>query len=438
MRLSEQRGGGAATGGRQRGGWLLLALLRTSMARARRSVLLPALLLAACGGDATGPELPGGATSQPRPGAGDVSVAATVRITFRRDVQLPSDTANAIWLERDGTRIAGLVTQPSARELVLTPIDVLDPAASYTVHIGTGLTDTQGVVPSSSFEFTTGGLPIPAANGQRLMAHIRALADDSMAGRAAGTAEELKAANYIRTEFGRYGLSAYADGQWLQTVPPTGFVGNSQNVIGVLRGEGSLRDEWVVIGAHYDHVGTKNGLIYNGADDNASGTAGVLELARLLAQYRSDDGFGADNRRSLMFIAFGAEERGLIGSYYYCNHPLVALANVSAMINLDMIGRLRADTLYVIGENTGLEWAGLLRRYDQTFNYVAMADAGTDYRCFKLAGRPVMSLFTGLHPDYHQPTDDPDLINVPGMTEVAQLALDLAVNTTVRPGSFTR
>jgi len=421
MTLPERCGGRRAQGGRGRSSWLLLALL-----------------LAACGGDATGPELPGGATSQPKPGADDVSVAATVRITFRRDVQLPGDTANAIWLEQGGTRIAVLVTQPSARQLVLTPTDILDPAASYTVHVGSGLTDTQGVVPSSSFEFTTGGRPIPQADGQRLIAQIRALADDSMAGRAAGTSDELKAANYIKSEFARYGLSAFSDGEWLQTVPPVGFVGNSQNVIGVLRGEGSLRDEWVVIGAHYDHVGVNNGLIYNGADDNASGTAGVLELARLLAQYRSDDGFGSDSRRSLMFITFGAEERGLIGSYWYCNHPLVPLTRVSAMINMDMIGRLRGDTLYVIGENTGLEWAGLLRRYDQTFNYVAMADAGTDYRCFKLAGRPVMSLFTGLHPDYHQPTDDPDLINVPGMTEVAQLALELAVNTAVRPEPFTR
>jgi hypothetical protein len=234
----------------------------------------------------------------------------------------------------------------------------------------------------------------------------------------------------------RYGLSAFSGNQWFQSFTVTGY-GNSQNVIGVLRGEGALRDQWVVVGAHYDHVGIRNGQIHNGADDNASGTAGVLELARVLAQHAGQDGFGSASRRSLMFIAFGAEELGLIGSNLFCREPVVPLANVSAMINLDMIGRLRDNSLYVIGENTGREWPAILRRYNATLEYIAMADAGTDYRCFKQAGRPVMSLYTGTHTEYHKPTDDTELINVPGITEVTRLALDLAVNTAVRPQPFT-
>jgi Zn-dependent M28 family amino/carboxypeptidase len=139
-----------------------------------------------------------------------------------------------------------------------------------------------------------------------------------------------------------------------------------------------------------------------------------------------------------MFIAFGAEELGLIGSNLYCREPLVPLSSVAAMINLDMIGRLRDNTLYVIGENTGQEWAAMLRRYNNSLNYVAMGDAGTDYRCFKQAGRPVMSLFTGLHAEYHKPTDDTELIDVPSFTAITTLALHLAVNTAVRPRPFTR
>ena len=182
----------------------------------------------------------------------------------------------------------------------------------------------------------------------------------------------------------------------------------------------------------------RNGQIYNGADDNASGTAGVLELARALAAHEDGGGFGSDNRRSIMFIAFGMEEAGLIGSGFYCQHPLVPLAKVAAMLNLDMIGRLQNNSLYVIGENTAAEWAGLLRRYNRTLNYVAMGDAGTDYRCFKQNGRPVMSLFTGLHAEYHQPTDDTELIDVPGITAVSNLALQLAVNLVVRPRLLTQ
>ena len=402
----------------------------------KRCVLLLSILLAACAGDSTGPGIPGVASSLPRSGASHVSIATAVRITFARDVQLPPDTANAVWLDQAGSRVAVQVSRPDARTVLLTPVDILDPDRVHTVHIGAGITDREGVVPASSFDFTTAGRASPAVDADRLVAHVRALAHDSMQGRGSLTPFELEAATYIRTEFGRYGLSAFSGSQWFQSFTITGM-GNSQNVVGVLRGEGSLRDEWVVIGAHYDHVGVRNGQIYNGADDNASGTAGLLELARLLADYRSDGGFGSEHRRSLMFIAFGAEELGLVGSNLYCREPLVPLSSVAAMINLDMIGRLQNNTLYLIGENTGLEWAAMVRRYNHSLSFAAMADAGTDYRCFKQAGRPVMSLFTGLHPDYHMPSDDTELLAVPGFTAVAKLALDLAVNTAVRPRPFT-
>ena len=403
----------------------------------KRLLILLVVLLAACGDDPAGVDIPGLAAAQPRAGAGDVSVATTVRLTFTADVQLPPDTANAVWLERGGTRVAARVSRPAARVVLLTPADILDPAASYIVRVGAGITGGNGSIPTSSYEFTTGGRAIPSPDGNRLIAHVRALAHDSMQGRGSVSPAELKAATYVRTEFGRYGLATFSGSQWFQSFTVVGM-GNSQNVVGVLRGEGDLRDEWVVIGAHYDHVGVRNGQIHNGADDNASGTAGVLELARLLAEHRTNGGYGSEDRRSIMFIAFGAEELGLVGSNFFCREPLVPLASVSAMINLDMIGRLQNNSLYVVGENTGQEWSAMLRRYNASLNYLPLADAGTDFRCFKQAGRPVMSLFTGLHVDYHKPSDDTELIDVPSFTAIARLALDLAVNTAVRPRPFTQ
>jgi Zn-dependent M28 family amino/carboxypeptidase len=163
----------------------------------------------------------------------------------------------------------------------------------------------------------------------------------------------------------------------------------------------------------------------------------MLELARALVQHANADGFGSNHRRSIMFIAFGMEELGLVGSYFYCQQPLVPLSRLVGMINLDMIGRLRANSLNVIGENSAREWPALLRRYDQALSYVPLADAGTDHRCFRQNGRPVMSLFTGLHAEYHQPGDDPATLDVAGMRRVADLALALAINLAVRPRPLT-
>src|SRR5512140_2268916 len=122
----------------------------------KRSILFLAVLLAACG-DSTGPETPGLASSQPRVGASDVSVATIVRLTFPREIRLPADTPNAVWLSAGAARIAARVSHPSGAVLQLTPADILDPATEYTVHIGTGITESKGTVPAATFAFTTGG-----------------------------------------------------------------------------------------------------------------------------------------------------------------------------------------------------------------------------------------------------------------------------------------
>ena len=203
------------------------------------------------------------------------------------------------------------------------------------------------------------------------------------------------------------------------------------NVLGFLpaseRGSGASRPrtgEHVVIGAHYDHLGLgengsrdrrSRGLVHNGADDNASGVAGVLELARVFS-------LEADRPRGILFAAFAGEELGLKGSSYYTNHPAFPLDNTVAMINLDMIGRLRHDLLYLGGIDRLPQlqgWIeGRLKEEGLAYSSRFTADEASDHAPFIRAGVPSLFFFTGLHGDYHKPTDDVQFINIEGMERV--------------------
>jgi Zn-dependent M28 family amino/carboxypeptidase len=296
-----------------------------------------------------------------------------------------------------------------------------------------------------------------------LMAHITFLADDSLYGRGAGWEDELTAAEYVRGQFTDAGLAPGAE-DYLQTFwigeqqPRSGSVSAgaisqdpirtsrpwSQNVVGFFAGSGSLADEWVVIGAHYDHVGwgmeADNALvIYNGADDNASGTAVLIEVAEYLTAFYSSRGEG--DRRSLMFVAFGAEEIGLEGSRWFCDNPTVPLEHVAAMVNLDMVGRLRNEFLTVGAASSAAWWPELIAGANLdglTLNLDNKYLGGSDHYCFFLAGRPAVHFFTGLHAEYHTPADDPPLINQQGMLDVAELTVrvvqDLATRTSLPAG----
>ncbi len=203
---------------------------------------------------------------------------------------------------------------------------------------------------------------------------------------------------------------------------------DTRNLMAVLPGVGPRADEWVVVGAHYDHLGKGQmghmfgpvGSIYHGADDNASGTAAVLELA---AELKAAGALP----RSVLFVLFSGEEEGLIGSDYFVKHPPVPLDHVAAMLNLDMVGRLKDDDLLLGG-------AGTAKAFDPM---VAAAIAGTglhtstfergglgpsDHMSFALHGVPVLFLFTGLHADYHRPTDTADKINYAGIDRVVTVA----------------
>lgn len=294
--------------------------------------------------------------------------------------------------------------------------------------------------------------PITAA---AIMAHVAYLADDSLYGRPAGWEDELTAAEYVRDQFAAVGLSPgvtdYLQVFWIGEQPPPLVTDPaddparperfwSQNVIGVLPGAGALADEWIVVGAHYDHVGwyvTPEGTlqIYNGADDNASGTAVVIELARYLSQLYRSEGIGGP-RRSIMFQAYGAEEIGLVGSTYYCENPIVPLAQVAAMINFDMVGRLRDRFLTVGGTNSATWWTSRLEAVNAdglTLYSNNMYVGRTDYYCFYQAGRPAIHFFTGMHPEYHTPLDDPPLLNAEGLLQIAELAARLIVSLATAP-----
>jgi peptidase M28-like protein/PDZ domain-containing protein len=224
----------------------------------------------------------------------------------------------------------------------------------------------------------------------------------------------------------------------------------SFNVVGILPGsDPKLRNEAIVIGAHYDHLGLggegslapREGEIHHGADDNASGTAGVLELARMLTQ-------GPKPRRTIVFIAFSGEEEGLIGSSYYVNHPVVPLANTVAMINMDMIGRLKDQKLTIGGVGTAQEWKDEIKRTQDAFTtpQTIPASAGnhsttsaspfaltlnedgygpSDHSSFYSKQIPVLFFWTGTHNDYHKPSDTAEKINYQGEARIVSFVANI-------------
>ncbi|MGD9723437.1 MAG: M20/M25/M40 family metallo-hydrolase [Pirellulales bacterium] len=205
-----------------------------------------------------------------------------------------------------------------------------------------------------------------------------------------------------------------------------------KNVIGVLDGAGPHADETIVIGAHYDHLGyggpgsAAPGVkeIHNGADDNGSGSTVLIEVAR---QFLAS---GKKPPRRLVFIAFTGEERGLIGSARYVRNPLFPLDSTVAMLNLDMVGRLKDEKLIVHGTGTATEFDALVDRFgkDAGFHLTKQASGfgPSDHSSFYGAKVPVLFFFTGSHKDYHRPSDDFDKLNVSGMRRIADLVVQVA------------
>jgi aminopeptidase YwaD len=231
----------------------------------------------------------------------------------------------------------------------------------------------------------------------------------------------------------------------------------SFNVIGILPGsEPKWKNEAIVIGAHYDHLGRggegsgsldpREGLIHHGADDNASGVAGLIELARMFSSSNPKP------QRTIVFIAFGGEEEGLIGSSYYVSHPIVPLANTVAMINMDMIGRLKNNKIIIGGIGTAQEWhswtqdantlRGLLQQpiagfnrnlVNENFSATSRFDlvlnedgyGPSDHSSFYAKQVPVLFFWTGTHDDYHKPSDTADKINYEGEARIVSFVANI-------------
>ncbi len=204
------------------------------------------------------------------------------------------------------------------------------------------------------------------------------------------------------------------------------------NVVGVLPGAGPRADEVVVIGAHYDHLGMggegslspDSAAIHNGADDNASGTAALIGIARALAH----DPPRA--RRTLVFVAFSGEEEGLLGSAAYTKSPPLPIEKTVAMINMDMVGRSKHGKLHVGGVGTSPQFRAILASEGAPLGFkIDFSDGGfgpSDHTSFYAKGVPVLFFFTGAHADYHKPSDDTEKIEVAGLGAVATLVQRVA------------
>ncbi len=210
------------------------------------------------------------------------------------------------------------------------------------------------------------------------------------------------------------------------------------NVVGYLLGE---TDEYVIIGAHYDHLGlggqfslapSLTGTVHPGADDNASGTSGVIELARHFSALPKP-------KRGIVFMTFAGEELGLLGSSYYANHPELPLSKAVAMINMDMIGRVRDEKLYVGGAGTGTtlrqELDAITPRFPLHVDYSDTSGYGSsDHTSFTAKQVPVLFFFSGLHGDYHKPSDTWDKIDANAGIEVVELVAAVTEHLDSEPG----
>ncbi|GAG27603.1 unnamed protein product, partial [marine sediment metagenome] len=207
----------------------------------------------------------------------------------------------------------------------------------------------------------------------------------------------------------------------------------AKNVLGLIRGDGGT-EETIVVGAHRDHVGIqrprsrsadRTPVVHNGADDNASGTAGVIELARAVNS-------GPPLRRNVLFIAFDAEEMGLLGSRHFVRNPTVELDQIPAMLNLDMIGRLSQKKFTIFGIPTGEEFPELVEKAaeERGLEYKASRGmfGGSDHASFARHDIPALFFFTGMHKEYHQPQDDWELIDAEGATQILELSHDILVH----------
>lgn len=280
--------------------------------------------------------------------------------------------------------------------------------------------------------------------GISLKDDVTFLASDELEGREIGTEGEKKAAAYIVNRFKAIGLTPAGTDNYLQKFEVTpaqnpheqakigagrdslSIIGT--NVIGMIDNPG---DEIIIIGAHYDHLGyggvnslyRGDSLVHNGADDNASGVAVMIQLAELLKDEKL--------QKDILFMAFSGEEEGLWGSNYFNKNPTIDLSKVSAMINMDMVGRLdEKKALAIHGTGTSPSWDAMVNKANLDSIPLLLRPSGvgpSDHTSFYLQDIPVLHFFTGQHEDYHRPSDDSEKLNYEGMAKIA-LMIDRIVD----------
>jgi Peptidase family M28/PDZ domain len=268
----------------------------------------------------------------------------------------------------------------------------------------------------------------------RIQKHIKALADDKLEGRGTGTEGEKKAAAYIESQFKKLKLQPKGDNKgYLQSFTfkagahGEGAEGTANNIAAYLDNGAATT---IIIGAHYDHLGlgeqsgsleaNSKGMIHNGADDNASGVAGVIELASYFTKNKVKE------KNNFLFLCFSGEELGLFGSKYIADHLPVDLSTINYMVNMDMVGRLDPQTKTVVVHGTGTSpvWETLVKGFESDNIKIKTDSSGvgpSDHTSFYLKDLPVLHFFTGSHSDYHKPSDDWQKINYAGETEVLKL-----------------
>lgn len=285
--------------------------------------------------------------------------------------------------------------------------------------------------------------PAERSNKQALKKHISFLASDELEGRLTGSKNEQKAAHYIENILKELGLKPYKNNEYQQkfeyslTLNHDGILKEKENtginVIGYLDNQAN---KTIVIGAHYDHLGMNEhgqstdpkgtGQIHNGADDNASGVAAVLELARMLSENETQE------EANYLFAFFSGEEDGLIGSKYLAKNIKSDYPHIQAMINLDMIGRLDADkNLTIGGVGTNPNFGKIIEQYTPAGFHITIDSSGvgpSDHTSFYLKDIPVLFFFTGTHQDYHKPSDDEHLINYYGVKTITDYIFKIVRN----------
>ena len=277
------------------------------------------------------------------------------------------------------------------------------------------------------------GVTFAQTQQDRLTRHVYTLAGDSLRGRRAGSEDAAKAAAYIVSQFEGIGIQPYYEEGWYQPFEMNGKT--YKNVIGIIPGNDPvLKDEYIIIGAHYDHLGVRDGQIYNGADDNASGTATIIEMARILKSQQNS------LKRSVIVAAFDAEEIGLWGSNYLAKQ--LDLSKVKLMMSIDMVGWLeKGKTLQLQGTATikdgkrlFCEEAEKMHLDIKAKNFETSILGATDTQGFAQRGVATLYVTTGLKSPYHKPEDDPELIDYKGLDRVTDYMADVTMRCATDAG----